>query len=184
MPHERVGRSFGALIALSMLSLLSFFVCPNWRVYEDDGQFAQRLGRFCRKVLDFDADGFSAVLGGLDCDDWNPARNPIATERVDGLDRNCNGQTRPASPSPAQRGLAPEAGDPDAQPGEIERFVLITVDCLRSDVLSPAVTPNMLVLARRGVLLTKLYAGATYTAAAVPFLLRGAYDAPAVAATL
>jgi arylsulfatase A-like enzyme len=184
MAHERVGRAFGALVAFSMLSLLSFVVSPNWRVYENDGQFAERLGRFCRKVLDFDDDGFSAVLGGLDCDDWDRRRNPIAAEYVDGVDRNCNGQTRPASPTAAERGLAPPAGDPDAQPGEIERFILITVDCLRSDVMSPTRTPSMLRLAARGLVLTKLYAGATYTAAAVPLLLRGAYEAPSLAAIL
>ena len=186
MSHERVARIFLAMGACSLASgLLSEIVSPNWRVYaRDHGRFAERLGRFCRTIIDFDDDGFSPVLGGLDCDDWDPARSPVALEQGGGVDRNCNGLTRPDAPTDAERGLAPPVGDPDETPGEIERVILITVDCLRSDVLTPEVTPNLWRLAGRGVRFAKLYAGGARTTMSLPLLLRGSYDAPAVATTL
>ena len=186
MSHERVARIF-FVVGVSSLAcgLLSDIVSPNWRVYaRDHGRYAERLGRFCRTILDFDDDGFSAILGGLDCDDWDPARNPVAPESAVGADRNCNGITRPDAPTDAERGLAPPVGDPDAAPGEIERVLLVTVDCLRSDVLRPDVTPNLSRLAARGVTFSKLYAGGARTTMSLPLLLRGSYRAPSVAATL
>jgi hypothetical protein len=183
--HTRVSHVLGALCAFSMVGLLPGAVCPNWRVYaRDHGRFAERLGRFCRTIIDFDGDGFSPVLGGMDCDDWNLARNPIVRELPDGVDRNCNGQTRPATPTIAQRGVAPPAGDPDLAPGAIDRVVLITLDCFRSDVFSPAVTPNLFRLAGRGVRFTRLYAGGARPTESIPLFLRGAYDAPPVSTLL
>ncbi|HLK37947.1 MAG TPA: sulfatase-like hydrolase/transferase, partial [Polyangiaceae bacterium] len=155
---------------------------PNYRVYARDyGRFAERLGRFCRVLLDFDDDGFSPVLGGLDCDDFDPTRGPGVPEQVDGKDRNCNHMIRFTDPAPSQRGLAPSIGDPDAAPGEIDRVVLVTIDCMRHSILSPRVTPNLSRLAERGLLLEKLYAGGARTAISLPLVLRGSYGAPSVA---
>jgi hypothetical protein len=186
MSYERVARVFAVLGACSLaLGLLSDLISPNWRVYARDyGRFADRLGRFCRTMVDFDDDGFASVLGGLDCDEWDPGRNPVVSEMVDGKDRNCNGLTRPEAPTEAERGLTPAAGEPDARPGDIERVILITVDCFRSDALSPEVTPNLWRLAERGVKFTKLYAGGARTTMSLPLLLRGAYRAPSVASLL
>jgi len=183
---ERIGQAFGALCVSSLaLGLLAPIVSPNYRVYARDyGSFSERLGRFCRLLADFDGDGFSPVLGGLDCDDWDPLRNPAMPEQVDGKDRNCNGVMRFAGSAPSQRGLAPAAGEPDAAPGEIDRVVLVTIDCMRSDVWSSRVTPNLARLASRGLTFTKLYAGGSRTALSLPLMLRGAYPMPPVAATL
>jgi arylsulfatase len=171
----------GRIVAiLGVASLLSYgvapWVSPSWRVYaKDSGRFAERLSRFCRAFLDADGDGYSAILGGQDCDDFDERRNPGAAESVDGRDANCNGVTRPASPTPAQHGLTPAFGDPDAPAGAVRRVVLISIDCLRSDVLSPEVTPNLVRLASRGLILTKLYAGGSRTVMSLPLLLRGAW---------
>jgi arylsulfatase A-like enzyme len=184
--YERVGVLFAATCASSVVfGLLAKPLSPNWRVYgRDYGRFAERLGRISRTLIDFDGDGFSPVLGGLDCDDFDPARSPIAGERVDGKDRNCNGQTRPEAPTLAQRGLAAAAGEPDARPDEIERVVLISVDCFRSDILTPGVTPNLATLATQGVTFTKLYAGGARTTTSLPLVMRGAYTRPPVASLL
>jgi hypothetical protein len=185
-PQEVVARGFGIFCAASFAGLfLSGWVSPNWRVYARDyGAFTERLGRFSRTLIDLDGDGYSAVLWGTDCDDLDPTRNPGMSEEVNGKDRNCNGFVRPAVSTPAQRGLAPGAGEPDMVAGDIDRVVLITIDCLRNDVVSPAVTPNLLGFASRGVRFTKLYGGGTRTATSLPLMLRGAYPLPPVAQRL
>ena len=184
LPHERVSRSVGVLFAGSLLSLsLPAFVASGWRAH-DGGQFAPRLARFCRMLIDFDGDGFSPVAWGTDCDDSDAARNPAVPERLDGVDHNCNGRTRPAASTPGQRGLAPSAGEPDAAPGEIDRVVLVTIDCLREDAFTPQVMPNLTKLATRGVRFEKLYSNGARTTISLPFILRGSVDAPAVAQLL
>lgn len=183
--HERVSAAIGLLGFVSCVGLLAGSVSPNWRVYaRDRGRFAERMSRFCRTFVDLDADGFSSVLGGMDCDDWDPLRNPIAPETVDGVDRNCNGHTRPAAPTDEDFGLAPKAGEPDLAPGQVDRVVLITIDCFRSDALLPDVTPNLLRFADGGLRFAKLYAGGARTTASLPLILRGSYDAPPVASIL
>ncbi|HEV3192629.1 MAG TPA: sulfatase-like hydrolase/transferase [Polyangiaceae bacterium] len=186
MPNEHVAALLGGLCGYSLLFLLLANVAsPNWRVYaRDHGRFAEPLMRFCRTLADFDDDGYANIFGGGDCDPLDPARNPGVPENVDGIDRNCNGLTRPKTPTPADCGLARAVGEADAAPGEIDRVVLITVDCFRSDALLPSVTPNLLRLARRGVRFNKLYAGGSRTTMSLPLLLRGSYAAPSVAGIL
>jgi arylsulfatase A-like enzyme len=103
---------------------------------------------------------------------------------ADGRDRNCNGKIRPATPTPAQRGLAPAAGDPNAGPGEIDRVVVVTIDCFREDSFTAEYMPNLAALAERGVRFEKLYSSGARTAMSLPFLLRGKFDAPPVAEIL
>lgn len=183
---ENTARVFFGLCAASLtLLLVAPFICPSWRVYAKDfGRFAERLGRFCRTLADFDGDGYSAVFGGMDCNDLDPLRYPAMRERPDGRDHNCNGLVRPLSPTPTQRGLSPETGEPDASPGEIGRVVLITIDCFRLDAFSPRVTPRLAMLASRGLRFTRLYAGGSRTATSLPLLLRGAYSRSPVASRL
>jgi sulfatase-like protein/putative metal-binding protein len=183
---EQSARAFGALFVGSLgLQLLAPLVCPEWAVYgKDFGSFAERLGRFCRTVTDFDGDGYSALFGGTDCDDFDPLVNPGMKEKMDGKDRNCNGMIRLASSVPPQRGLAPAVGVPDAAPGEIDRVVLITIDCFRYDAMTAAVTPNLTRLATRGLRFTRLYAGGSRTATSLPLMQRGAYNLTPIASVL
>ena len=186
MSNEHVAALLGGLCGYSLLFLfLANVASPNWRVYaRDHGRFAEPLMRFCRTLADFDDDGYANIFGGGDCDALDPARNPGAPENVDGIDRNCNGLTRPPTPTPVDCGLAPAVGQADAAPGEIDRVLLITVDCFRGDTLLPSITPNLLRLARRGVRFDKLYAGGSRTTMSLPLLLRGSYAAPSVAGIL
>jgi arylsulfatase A-like enzyme len=180
-----VARGFGLFCAVSFAGLLlSSWVSPNWRVYARDyGAFTERLGRFSRTLLDLDGDGYSAVLWGTDCDDMDPLRNPGMGEVI-GHDRNCNGIVRPAVSTPAQRGLAVAVGEPDLAVGVIDRVVLVTIDCLRNDVVTPEVMPNLTSFATRSLRFTKLYGGGTRTATSLPLMLRGAYSLTPVAALL
>ena len=185
-PHERVSRVFGYLIVGSLGCLFAApLLARDWRTYASSGgRFAPRLARFARMVVDLDGDGFSSVAWGTDCDDSSAARSPVAPERADGKDRNCNGKTRPAAPTAAQCGLAPPAGDPDAAPGAIDRVVVITIDCFRSDSFSSEYTPRLAALAERGLRFDKLYSSGARTAMSLPFLLRGGIDSPTVAEIL
>ncbi len=186
--HERVSpRSSG--MSSSVSSSSAFFAAPllspDWRTHASlGGRFAPRLARFARMLVDLDGDGFSAVAWGTDCDDFLAGRNPVAIESADGRDRNCNGKTRPADPTPAQRGLAPAFGDPDAAPGEIDRVVVITIDCFRNDAFTAEYTPNLAKLAERGLRFEKLYSSGARTAMSLPYLLRGTIGAPTVAQIL
>ena len=184
--HDRVSRTFGLLVAGSVACLLAAPVLArDWRTYASaGGRFAPRLARFARMVVDLDGDGFSAIAWGTDCDDSTASRNPAAPESSDGRDRNCNGRTRPATPTDAQRGLAPPRGEPDAMPDEIERVILVTIDCFRDDAFTAEYMPNLARLAERGVRFQKLYSSGARTAMSLPFLLRGSTNAPTIAQIL
>jgi arylsulfatase A-like enzyme len=185
-PHDRVSRVFGIFALGSVTCLLCApLVAPDWRTQASMGaRFAPRLARFARKVVDLDGDGFSAIAWGTDCDDSSAWRNPAAPERADGNDRNCNGKTRPVTPTSAQRGLAPPAGEPDASRGDVDRVVVITIDCFRDDSFTAEYVPNLAKLAERGLRFGKLYSSGARTAMSLPYLLRGAIDAPTVAELL
>jgi hypothetical protein len=185
-PHDRVSRLFGYLVVGSLGCLFAApLLARDWRTYASSGgRFAPRLARFARMVVDLDGDGASSIAWGTDCDDSSAARNPAARERLDGQDHNCNGKTRPASSTPSQRGLAPPVGDPDAAPGTIDRVVVITIDCFRSDSLTPEYTPRLAALAERGLRFDKLYSSGARTAMSLPFLLRGGIEFPTVAEIL
>ena len=50
------------------------------------------LVRVTGNILDFDGDGFSGVLGGTDCDDWDERSNTDGVEIIgNGFDENCMG---------------------------------------------------------------------------------------------
>ncbi len=184
-PPRRVACTFGALAVASFAAhLAAWRLCSDYRVYAKDyGHYTARLERFCRALLDFDNDGYSALLGGGDCDDFDATRSPGAIESV-GRDANCNGVVRPASSTPAERGLTSPVGDPDLREGTIRRVVLISIDCLRADVVSERVTPNLVRLARRGIRFTKLYAAGSRTNVSLPLMLRGAWKSAPVAEIL
>ncbi|MGO8997259.1 MAG: sulfatase-like hydrolase/transferase [Polyangiaceae bacterium] len=186
MPHERVSRWFGLLLGVSIVLLfIPPLISPDWRTYASNGgRFAPRLARFCRLLVDVDGDGYSSIAWGTDCDDSNPLRHPAIRERLDGIDHNCNGKLRPVTSTPTQRGLAPAVGEPDAAPGEIDRVVLVTIDCFRNDAFTPEVTPNLTKLAERGLRFSKMYSGGARTAMSLPFVQRGSIEAPTIAEIL
>src|SRR5262249_52951695 len=77
-----------------------------------------------RSLVDFDRDGYSPILGGGDCNDFDPAMHPGAFDVPDnGRDENCSGAdaTRKIDPP------APFHAVPTAVPESLN-VLLITID--------------------------------------------------------
>lgn len=140
-----------------------------------------------RSVLDRDGDGFSAFLGGPDCNDRDAAVNPDAREIPgNGIDDNCMGGDREAEPGPATAAGAPDqpAGETAGTPGQpapatqarAKNVLFILVDTVRADRLGVAgytrdgtsLTPNLDELARRSAYFTRAYAQAPNTPRSAP----------------
>jgi hypothetical protein len=174
VPASRV--AFALLAGLGFSAVLMTAVdqiAPEWRRESTArSRYASRLLALTRALVDFDADGFSPLAWGGDCDDFNGSRNPLARDRPGGGDRNCNGIDPPAHPSERQRGLAPAQGDPDLAPDAVDLVLLITVDCLRADMVSLAM-PHLVERAARGLTFDRMYAGGTRTAASMPLIVTG-----------
>ncbi len=118
--------------------------------------------------FDFDGDGFAAVLGGLDCDDDDPEVSPGALERVgNGIDDNCaGGDLAPpvTLPAPPRRGQ-----------GRARSVVLVTIDALRADHVTPQVMPNLSAFAGQAAVFDRAYAQAPFTDNSVRSLMTGRY---------
>jgi hypothetical protein len=155
----------------------------RWRLRSDElAGFQPALRRGARALWDFDFDDASPIFGGGDCDDTTASRKPGGNERPDGIDHNCNGATMPPSPTPADRGLAAAAGTPRPLAGALDLVVLVTIDCLRGDALTPERMPNLSRLAGRGARMSRMYSEGTKTMHSLPFLQRAALgDAPVAA---
>src|SRR5262249_60562525 len=89
-----------AIIASFLLDLrFGFATNSSRRVVANHWTTARRLVRFIREHVDLDGDGFSAVLGGPDCNDFDSKINPLAVEiRGSGVDENCDDISAPAAP--------------------------------------------------------------------------------------
>jgi choline-sulfatase len=81
-----------------------------------------------RRLTDFDGDGSSGVLG-LDCDNWDAARQPKGQDLPgNGIDEDCSGADARIVPQPGVTfGASSVASHPDV--------FLITIDALRADAL-------------------------------------------------
>ncbi|MEO8703800.1 MAG: sulfatase-like hydrolase/transferase [Kofleriaceae bacterium] len=92
------------------------------------GVFARVTVRAIWAVADSDGDGYAREsVGGADCDDDDPLRNPRAIEIAgNGIDENCTGADAPKPVEPAPH--APVAPTH-------HNIVLISIDALRADHL-------------------------------------------------
>jgi|JI10StandDraft_1071094.scaffolds.fasta_scaffold02193_19 hypothetical protein len=111
------------------------------------GDQLRHLARLARTVVDLDRDGSSAILGGGDCDDLDPARHVGAPDRAgNGQDEDCDGVDAAPPPVAADdpdrdRSLAAWRARPEVaalrERTRAANLLVISIDTLRADRLRP-----------------------------------------------
>jgi arylsulfatase A-like enzyme len=148
------------------------------------GTHARHLVGMVRAAVDDDGDGFSPILGGGDCDDGDPTRNPGAIDRPrDGIDQDCDGVDLGADGG-AALGPADPAGVWRASPARAAlvartaamSVVFLSIDALRADALTPADAPRLSALAARGVRFTRAFSTGAGTDIALGGVVTGRID--------
>lgn len=142
--------------------------------------WASGILRLTQSALDFDHDGYSALLGGGDCDDFNAAVHPMAREIPgNGRDDNCVLGDRPAT-SPRIDVIAAAQG---SSPYDV---VFVTIDTLRPDhlgVYDPKhygqrarnTSPNIDRLSRNAYVFRNAFSAGGWTVIALSSAMRGLY---------
>jgi arylsulfatase A-like enzyme len=135
------------------------------------------LANILRLMADLDRDGYSSVLGGGDCNNWNASINPNASEVPDdGIDQNCiGGDLKILRNKTDARFVAV----PTEVPNDFNVLLLI-VDTVRAANVSAygyhrQTTPVFDALAKQGALFENFWANAPSTRYSVPALLTGRY---------
>jgi arylsulfatase A-like enzyme len=130
-----------------------------------------------RWVVDFDRDGYSPILGGGDCNDWNPHVHPGAYDIPDnGIDENCLGGDLKLDRSPEDVHFVPV---PASVPADAT-ILLITIDTLRADHLgaygySRPTTPAIDALAAESTVFDNSFSHAPSTRYSMPAIITGRY---------
>jgi len=130
-----------------------------------------------RQLVDLDGDGYSPILGGGDCDDFDESAHPGGTEVPgDGIDQNCIGGDATLERDPDDVGFA-------QVPSTIPRstnVLLITIDTVRADHFGSYgydrdTTPNIDAVGEEGVVFENAWAHAPSTRYSMPAILSGRY---------
>ncbi len=179
LPKYSVRRSTAIVLLSAVLVPALAMIHPRGVATLMMRPWSASLVHVAQATLDFDRDGYAALLGGGDCDEWNPAVNPGAREIPgNGIDDNCMlGDAKPLPPPPP---LLPAPRTPS--PYDV---VLITVDSFRPDHLglyNPAygprgrrTTPNLDAWANSAVVFEHAYAPGGWTSIALPSIMRGLF---------
>ncbi len=186
----RIGAKILGLLLIPLLVGAWMLLIDSWPRFSYAGSMVRHhagLGKpvlaLLHRVTDRDGDGFSAVLGGADCNDSDPTINPLAQEIPgDGLDNDCLGGD--AAPVVAQVEETEEEKGGASRIVEMFRdeynILLIVIDALRADHLGMYgyprdVSPKLDQWARQSVVFERAYTTAPNTPQAIPALLTGRY---------
>jgi len=176
--HEviRWGWPVSLLVAITGMSYTFFHLGDDPRISRltnEETMLSGELVRTFQSWLDIDGDGYASVLGGGDCDDWDPAVHPGAIDIPNnGIDEDCSGEdlrmTASGIEEPPDGALPDElaaglgtasatlqnqeglpgksAVMPAISSGNDKRpdLVMITIDALRGDRLGVAGYPRKL----------------------------------------
>lgn len=155
----------------------SYFLSPP-------STYRAALLKVFRKVLDFDRDGFSFVLGGGDADDRNPAIHPLAHEKTgNGIDEDgYGGDLTAARIDSFLKNTGPlwQPRKPAVQSSPKYPVILMTADTLPVGNLSVYgykrdTTPNLKAFAGESVLFENAVSQANHTVLSFYSILRGRY---------
>ena len=128
-----------------------------------------RVNLAVRDSLDRDGDGsVSGWLGGPDCEEGNPGRAPGLREIPgDGVDQDCRGGDAPVRVHPSVATTPADCHIATSSPD----VLLIVIDALRADHVTPEITPNLTGLARGSLTFDHAYSPTSTTNTSVPALL-------------
>ncbi len=175
----------GAAVASLALSALVLRAAPSREALQlltEHTSGARKLLAVARALSDHDGDGYSALIGGPDCDDEDPDVHPDATEIPDnGKDDNCLGGDRVAAAATADTEQPSAPALP--QLGFHGNLLFVVIDTMRGDRLGLAgyrrngrsLTPNLDELGARACYFRRAYAQATNTARSVPSMFTSLY---------
>ena len=167
-----------ATFGLPVLALVAIFTVseyePARKAASARAGLAGELIAQGQRLFDFDHDGYARFLGGGDCDDGDPERNPGARDWPDdGIDQDCDGKdsTAAALRSP------PFQPVPEAVPSDL-KILLVTIDTLRADHVGAygytrPTTPNLDRLAGESTLFMNGWAHAPSTRYSMPAIATG-----------
>ncbi len=142
---------------------------------------AKQFFNLARWALDFDRDGYSALLGGGDLDDTRADINPARAEIIaDGIDNNCAGgdlTEQDLTDWMQQHQLLNTASNPDAKRFNV---IFIFIDTVRADHLSVYgyqrnTSPNLAKLAERASVFENAFTPSPSTYQAVPKFMQSSF---------
>jgi hypothetical protein len=179
--HAR-GRRVGmwALPAALCLSLPFLYSSSSARLALRSGRFAASPEvEELRSLVDFDGDGYSPLLGGGDCDDFDHSVHPFSRDVPDdGVDQDCDGVDEWIEETPPD---APAYGPTEA-PAAVElrarahgkNVLVVLVDALRFDRLKdPSSFPRLVGLSRESISFSRALSPAAATRQVLPSILDG-----------
>ncbi len=163
---------------------------PSQRwVVATHGVHTRHLVRVVRSALDLDHDGYSAALGGPDCDDADARVHPLAADLPgNAVDEDCDGEPAVAPPpAPFDPGAALAAwlAAPDTRAAlaahQGDDVLLVTIDALRADLLADtpenrADFPNLFAVLDQSLVFRHAFSTGAGTDVAVPAIMTGRID--------
>jgi arylsulfatase A-like enzyme len=176
-PRRRIARNGLIFTMLVLCLLITLSLGGRSRIRKAASSatgIAPHLIAAIHAATDFDRDGYSALLGGGDCNDFDARVHPGAFDWPDdGIDQDCNGHEATLGEAKA-RTFAP------FKPAAPLNIVLITIDALRADHVGAygygrPTTPVLDALARDSALFKNGWAHAPSTRYSVPAILTGRY---------
>jgi arylsulfatase A-like enzyme len=162
----------GALVGASATVVLTFDEPALLSLTFQRTVVGKRMVSLWRQVLDFDRDGYSALLGGGDCDDGDPRVHPGAVDVPgNGIDEDCSGADARLPEEKKATAVARRTGT---------NFLLLTVDTVRADHVGAygyarATTPNLDAFARTAVVFEWAFSASNHTPRSIPALVTGLY---------